>query len=131
MKKTQKTRSTKARNAARPPQNAFKEAVESAVRCVEMAILSEALHRHGGNRRAVSRELGMPYRTLLYKIDQHGIDIPTPTYSPKTGKGTRSNPRKPKIDPSKLLPSPTERRIIETKNNTPPSTGEGDNHNPL
>lgn len=140
------------RNAARPEKSAFRQAVDAAVHCVEKAILTEALYRHQGNRRAVCREWGIPYRTVLYKIAEYEINIPNP-YSSVERKITH---RQPKIDVSLLLPSPTERAmlmddlrrgtmdinvladdyglspaairaIIEDENNDPSSsTGEGD-----
>jgi transcription elongation factor Elf1 len=60
-------------------QSPFKQAVASAVHCVEKALIIDAIRRCGGNRRLVSRELGLSYRSVLYKIERYGIKIAPPT----------------------------------------------------
>ena len=39
----------------------------------EKRVLEEALARHGGNRSAAGRELGVSPRMMNYRLNKHGI----------------------------------------------------------
>ena len=41
---------------------------------VEEGLLRQAVERCGGNRAAAARLLGLSYKSLLYRLDKHGID---------------------------------------------------------
>lgn len=51
----------------------LKEATEHVLQQVERRALGLALDRHGWNRKATARELGVSYRCLLYKIQQYDL----------------------------------------------------------
>lgn len=41
---------------------------------LEKLLITEALRRHGGNRRAAARACGLSPRAFLYKLRSHGLD---------------------------------------------------------
>lgn len=52
----------------------LKEATRRASVEVERRLISEVLGSNGGNRKRAARELGISYKTLLYKIKQAGLE---------------------------------------------------------
>lgn len=52
----------------------LKEAIRKASAEVERQLISQVLGSNGGNRKRTASELGISYKTLLYKIKQVGIE---------------------------------------------------------
>jgi transcriptional regulator of acetoin/glycerol metabolism len=60
-------------DALRPPSPPAPPASIRALHAIEARFLQEALRRHGWNRAAVARELGIHKTTLWRKIKQFGL----------------------------------------------------------
>ena len=46
------------------------------LKSMEKVLIADALRRHGGNRTAAARELGIDTSTLFRKIRSLGIEVP-------------------------------------------------------
>ena len=49
------------------------QTLDEQVAAFEKRVLEEALARHGGNRSAAGRELGVSPRMMNYRLNKHGI----------------------------------------------------------
>ena len=47
------------------------------IKAVERAAIVRTLNRHGGNRRAAAKSLGISYKTLFNKLNEHQISVKT------------------------------------------------------
>ena len=52
------------------------------IKAVEALLIKDAVRRHGGNRTAAARELGIDPSTLFRKIKSDGIELPEPDQAP-------------------------------------------------
>ena len=56
-----------------PPPRSLREAARSAVMSAERQMIQKALERTAWNRKKAAKELGVSYRSLLYKIKDYTL----------------------------------------------------------
>lgn len=71
-----KAGAAKVRSADLKRTPSLKQATRAAAGQIERQLIAEVLEATGGNRKRAADELGISYKTLLYKLKQAGLDHP-------------------------------------------------------